>query len=415
MEYSLLSKTITKSLDRNTKKNNGIFFTPPETVKRSLSVLKSQLKNVKTILEPSCGSCEFILPLLEKSYKLTGIEYNKDIYESIKYLQDNKNDLTLIQDDFISWNSPHKYDLIIGNPPFYVMPKNKVDKKYYKYFTGRPNIFILFIIKSLSLLNKGGILSFVLPTSFLNSSYYKNTRKYINDNFKILNILNCKGDYLETKQNTVILIIQNIRNRNIFWRGKIYKIIDNSKFILNKYDNLIFGTHEKIHKLRELYKGSTTLNKMGFSVNVGNIVWNQRKKYLTDDTTKTHLIYSSDIRNNKLVIQDYKNPEKKNYIDCSELSISGETKPLLVVNRGYGNANYKFSYLLLKGDFKYLIENHLICIRYKGIIDDDKLLTLYDRIIHSFNDENTREFIKIFSGNNAMTTNELCNMLPIYC
>ena len=415
MEYSLLSKTITKSLDRNTKKNNGIFFTPPETVKRSLSVLKSQLKNVKTILEPSCGSCEFILPLLEKSYKLTGIEYNKDIYESIKYLQDNKNDLTLIQDDFISWNSPHKYDLIIGNPPFYVMPKNKVDKKYYKYFTGRPNIFILFIIKSLSLLNKGGILSFVLPTSFLNSSYYKNTRKYINDNFKILNILNCKGDYLETKQNTVILIIQNIRNRNIFWRGKIYKIIDNSKFILNKYDNLIFGTHEKIHKLRELYKGSTTLNKMGFSVNVGNIVWNQRKKYLTDDTTKTHLIYSSDIRNNKLVIQDYKNPEKKNYIDCSELSISGETRPLLVVNRGYGNANYKFSYLLLKGDFKYLIENHLICIRYKGIIDDDKLLTLYDRIIHSFNDEKTREFIKIFSGNNAMTTNELCNMLPIYC
>ena len=414
MEYSLLSKTITKSLDRNTKKNNGIFFTPPETVKRSLSVLKSQLKNVKTILEPSCGSCEFILPLLEKSYKLTGIEYNKDIYESIKYLQDNKNDLTLIQDDFISWNSPHKYDLIIGNPPFYVMPKNKVDKKYYKYFTGRPNIFILFIIKSLSLLKRGGILSFVLPTSFLNSSYYMNTRKYINDNFKILYILNCDDDYLETKQNTVILIVQNIR-QNIIWRGKTHKLIDNNKFVLNKYDNLIFGTHEKIHKLRELYKGSTTLNKMGFSVNVGNIVWNQRKKYLTDDTTKTHLIYSSDIRNNKLVIQDYKNPEKKNYIDCSDLSISGETRPLLVVNRGYGNANYKFSYLLLKGDFKYLIENHLICIRYKDEIDDDKLLTLYDKIIHSFKDEKTREFIKIFSGNNAMTTNELCNMLPIYC
>ena len=36
---------------------------------------------------------------------------------------------------------------------------------------------------------------------------------------------------------------------------------------------------------------------MGFKVSVGNVVWNQHKKILTDDSSKTRLIYSSDIVN----------------------------------------------------------------------------------------------------------------------
>ena len=73
--------------------------------------------------------------------------------------------MTIKNTDFINHECNKKYNLIIGNPPYYVM-KKCVDKKYYQYFTGRPNIFILFIIKCLSLLETDGILSFVLPKSF---------------------------------------------------------------------------------------------------------------------------------------------------------------------------------------------------------------------------------------------------------
>ena len=69
------------------------------------------------------------------------------------------------------------------------MKKADVDNSYYNYFDGRPNIFILFIIKSLSLLNNKGILTFVLPKNFLNCLYYDKTRKHIIENFAILNIL----------------------------------------------------------------------------------------------------------------------------------------------------------------------------------------------------------------------------------
>ena len=57
--------------------------------------------------------------------------------------------LSLHNEDHLQMNFEQKYDLVIGNPPYFVMKKKEVDDSYYDYFDGRPNIFILFIIKSL--------------------------------------------------------------------------------------------------------------------------------------------------------------------------------------------------------------------------------------------------------------------------
>ena len=61
-----------------------------------------------------------------------------------------------------------------------------------------------------------------------------------------------------------------------------------------------------------------------------------------------------------------------------------------------------------------MIENHLISINYIGIIDDNNLIELYKKIIQSFEDPRTKEFVKIYCGNNALNTTELENILPIY-
>ena len=168
--YSELSIKLTNKINKIEKKNNGIYFTPPKTINTNIKALEPYMKNIKEILEPSCGSCEYILELnrqyVDKNIK--GIEYNKTIYNSIKPLE-NKN-IKLYNIDFLTYESNNKYDLVIGNPPYYVMKKKNIDKIYYNYFDGRPNIFILFIIKSLKLLASDGILSFVLPKNFLNIS-----------------------------------------------------------------------------------------------------------------------------------------------------------------------------------------------------------------------------------------------------
>lgn len=36
LEYSVISRSITKNLEKTTKKNNGIYFTPPKTILKNI-------------------------------------------------------------------------------------------------------------------------------------------------------------------------------------------------------------------------------------------------------------------------------------------------------------------------------------------------------------------------------------------
>ena len=398
MEYSLISKELTSKLSKIVKKNNGIYFTPPSCVNNNIKLLQPYLKNTINVLEPSCGSCEYITALhkLFPHLIITGIEYNETIYQSILQLNNDKINIKNI--DYLKYETDVKYDLIIGNPPYFVMKKEAVDKSYHTYFEGRPNIFILFIIKSIKMLNDDGILSFILPKNFLNCLYYDKTRKYIGKHFQILNIIECNDDkYIETQQDTIILIIQKTRSCN------------NTAFILEINNYTIFTNQDNSKKIKKLYKNSKSLLELGFKVSVGNVVWNQCKGLLTDDESKTRLIYSSDIENNTLIKKKYSNDDKKNFINKK-----GIKRPMIVINRGYGVGEYKFNYCLIDETNEYLIENHLICIECNTDLPHDKLIILYKKILLSLNDKRTIEFITIYFGNNAINTTELNNILPIY-
>ena len=164
----------------------------------------------------------------------------------------------------------------------------------------------------------------------------------------------------------------------------------------------------------QLYTGSRSLHELGFNVTVGTVVWNQCKDILTHDSTKTRLIYSSNIENGKFVHKTYKNAEKKAFIDKPSSGGSGGCgQPMIVLNRGYGVGEYKFEYCLITPETvssnEYLIENHLLYITRNTDADIP-----FERIIRSFQDPRTREFIACYCANNAMNTTELIHMLPIY-
>lgn len=431
--FSKLSYNLTNIIKKKEKQENGIYFTPPKTIHRCLNMLSKHRATTtfNNILEPSCGSCEFIDKI--KNYyptaTITGVEYNKTIYENIKNKYDNNDNddresdnIKIVKADFLkTFYNDEKYDLIIGNPPYYVLKKADVDKRYYNYFEGRPNIFILFIIKSLSLLTDDGILCFILPKSFLNCLYYNKTRKHIYDNYLILSIIECDDNYIDTEQSTIIFIIKKNDSTD-----SNDSRTENDKYILKHLANdyIIFSSCEVIKRLNELYINATTLNTLKYKVSVGNIVWNENKSLLTNDPQKTRLIYSQDIKNNTLCNKCYTNATKKNYIDKK-----GFNEPLLVVNRGYGVGTYNFEYSTINCSIhqslthikEYLIENHLICIKYTAddadvlaTGDADVLADKYIQIFRSFSDERTKEFIKLYFGNSAINTTELSNILPIY-
>jgi hypothetical protein len=148
---------------------------------------------------------------------------------------------------------------------------------------------------------------------------------------------------------------------------------------------------------------------MGLLVRTGQVVWNTVKDELTDDNNDTILVYNSNIsKDNKFEIKEFKNDEKKQYINRE-----GRIDPVLVVNRGNGNSDYNLNYAVIKrGPF--LIENHLNEIYSPKKINNFDLLKLYDKIIKSFENPKTKKFIEIFLGNNSLSKTELESIFPIY-
>ena len=413
--YSDLSCSLTKQLSKTEKKDMGIFFTPPMCVLSILQKIKcyidigdnNQDKDKMRILEPSCGSGEFI-EALSKTYtnaEITGIELNKQIFDSIQEPFSNKT-TALYNMDFLDYredqsNNENGFDLIIGNPPFAVLKKKDVNKKYYPYFDGRPNIFVLFILKSIELLKNDGVLCFVLPKNFLNCIYYDKTRKYITEQCDIIDIYECSGKYLETQQETITIVIKK-RTTTLCTNVQ-------DKYVFNISGYTIFTTGNS-NEIRSLYQSSSTLENMGFKVSVGTVVWNQCKNILTNDTSKTLLIYNSDFSKGNLNPKSYKNNDKKNYIQKD-----GVKNPVIALNRGYGKGAYTFDYCIIDLEKPYLLENHVICVEYTG---NDKtrneIIDMYTQLIQSFNNEKTKKFIALYFGNNAINTTELNSILPIY-
>lgn len=410
-EFSELTVSVTKSLSKQEKKAFGFFVTPVSSIKLLCGSVVDYAKSTglspfQNILEPSCGTCEMIKEIdrLCDGATIDAIEYNEKIYREISKpgIFSFKNGVNIIHADFLKYNAEYgkKYDLIIGNPPYFVCGKNQVHPKFAKFISGRPNIFGLFILHSMEMLNDNGILAFIIPRSFLNSAYYSNIRNYIKSTCRIVQIKDHSkdGKFMETEQSTISFIIQK-------HGGNIIPICDYSMLINGNY---IFTDNSA--ELNELLRDSTTLDKLGLKVRTGQVVWNEHKDILCDDPSQTLLVYNSNLsENNTIEIKTFKNDEKGQYIRRE-----GNTQPTLVVNRGNGNSAYKLNYALICDGRAYLIENHLNEIIPKSEMKKEELFKIYNIITESFKNAKTQRFIDLFLGNNGLSKTELETIFPIY-
>ena len=413
-----ISLSLNKKISKINRQENGIFFTPKEARTIIFDYLKTLNYKPKNCLEPSFGSGEFIQDVLEKypESNITGIEKHPIIFEEVSKQLKKSEKLTLKNQDFLEYNEPSKsFDLIIGNPPYFVIEKEKA-KSFSSIFSGRPNIFVLFIYKCLTqMLEKDGICAFVLPTSFYNCSYYEPCRRYIYEHCTLLKVENISVSYLDTNQDTMILIIKNTKS-------------ESSDFILKFNEKIIINPFAK--ELKELLKDSVSLENLHFKVKTGEVVWNQHKEKLTNDNSGTLnetpksssetpevslLIYSHNIKDNKLVL-DLTKEDKKQYIKDFKKKDSNETKgPALCISRGYGN-KYKLNYVFIDENISFYGENHINVIYpdtefYK---EKSEIIKVFERIKKSLENENTSKFISMYVGNGALSKTELETLFPIF-
>ncbi len=102
----------------------GFYPTPYSLINKMLSGI--DFKEINSVLEPSAGSGSIVERVIEKLKYSHSSYYNKETKWDIDCIEQNQNlqyvlqgkNYRVVHDDYLSYNSFKKYDLIVMNPPF---------------------------------------------------------------------------------------------------------------------------------------------------------------------------------------------------------------------------------------------------------------------------------------------------------
>ncbi|MBD8083490.1 N-6 DNA methylase [Chryseobacterium caseinilyticum] len=202
------SKLITK-----TDSYSSIHYTPQYIARSIVENCLKEIdieKNELIILDPACGSSEFLIEVLkqlrELDYKgrvsIKGFDISESAINTSRFLLEYENrtqwqnnlsiDLKLVEDS-LSENWGQNNDIVLMNPPFvsWELIKNKesrtiiLDTLSESFKKGKPNQASAFFYKAKGALAGSGILGCVLPSSILQRESYSSLRNEFQEELTI--------------------------------------------------------------------------------------------------------------------------------------------------------------------------------------------------------------------------------------
>ena len=394
-EYTKESVDYLKNTDIKKRKKLGQYFTPKSI--RELLLSKLPKKDNADILDPACGSGEFLLSC--KKYFKNPILYGFDIDKKLINISSKLVKNAIIKNfDFLNIDiNKKKYDYIIGNPPYFELKLNEeIKKKYFDIIKGRVNIFSLFIKTGLDLLKDGGYLAYVVPPSMNNGAYFSKLREYVikNSSLEYLHIIDGADNFHLANQKVMLIILKKTNSKK------------SSKYIFKKNGITIFTEDKKF--LNKAYKNTVSLKDIGYTVKTGNIIWNEHKEKLTNDkNNSTLLIWASNINNGKIIIGYTKG--KPQYIKniSNDLIIKSR---VVVVNRITGSSKDINIKAAIVNEKEFVCENHINVIYMSKNANCNYSL---EDIFKALQDKTNIKVMRLISGNTQISKTELERLLPI--
>ena len=248
-EYNELKEILTDEEYKSARASTlTAFYTPPVVINAIYDTLKSMGVEQANILEPSCGTGNFLgmLPQEMQSSKLYGVELDsisgkiaKQLYQkaNIKVQGYEKADLP---DSF--------FDIAIGNVPFGDFKVN--DKRYDK------NNFLIhdyFFAKTLDKVRPGGVIAFITSKGTMDKASPE-VRKYLAQRADLLGAIRLPDNTFTknagTKVTSDIIFLQKRENLTDIMPDWVYLDRDENNITMNKYfvDNpdMILGKMEMV-------------------------------------------------------------------------------------------------------------------------------------------------------------------------
>lgn len=235
-----ISKDYESSLDIETKKNKGIYYTPKVIVDYIIenTLKKHDILNnpYPKILDISCGCGNFLLQAYDILYNMFeenvyelrekynndywrydnihnhiisnciyGLDIDEDAIKILKESLKSKDEDSEVDKfniyccDGLKKMWDYKFDYIIGNPPY--IGHKSLDKEYKKYllenykavYRDKADVYFCFYKKIVDILKDSGKCGVITPRYFLESPSGKHLRDYMKNNVNIIEIVDFLG------------------------------------------------------------------------------------------------------------------------------------------------------------------------------------------------------------------------------
>lgn len=366
MEYAyLLGSMYTMLLPDSYRSDNGVYYTPPSISERLLDLLAAEGADwaEAKILDPACGGGAFLVTVANRmlgDYRIKELSAIEKIEHIEKHLSGIEIDgfaawITQMLVDILLYSETiaagrrlksivkvqdtiqcidaetRRFDVIVGNPPF---GKIKLDEEtrrlYSRSLYGHANLYGLFIDASLRILQPGGLVGFVTPTSFLGGKYFSNLRKLLveeNPPLAIDFIAMRSGVFDQVLQETCLVVFGPNRTRcvtanKINVENNVYSVERIGSFQIEEGIKpwVIAREPAEANIVKKVRGTNTTLQDYGYKVSTGQLVWNRLKTqiYEKPECGVRPIIWAEAISANGQFKFSYQYRRKMRYIKISE-------------------------------------------------------------------------------------------------
>lgn len=353
---------------KNERKKIGQFFTSKETAIFMASLSKVKKSKIK-VLDAGAGTGILSIALLEKLNNNSNIEEIEiDLYENdeniVDILEENISNSKLLLKKLTQYNvikknfilddiEKNKYDIIISNPPYKKIGKNDIESKQMQdVIYGQPNLYFLFMAKSVELLKPDGEMIFIVPRSWTSGTYFKKFRENFLENTRLTNIhLFVSRDKVFNKENVLqeTMILRAVKTKEKQNDIQITQSNSNDDFdkIVKydiEYDICVENDNERyvylpindddIKVLETVNEFDTKLKDIGLKLKTGLTVDFRNEKYMEKYATNENVPLFSSIHFKNGFINFPSNVEEEpQYINKDNTSLLQKNSNYLFIKR----------------------------------------------------------------------------------